>query len=274
MQKLKNALEYLNKIKSVIARSEKVFLFLDYDGTLTEIKNKPEYAKPSKKLTGLINTINSSKFIISIISGRQLKDLKKILYNINLTKINLIGSHGAEIKFAGENNIIYQYDNNLLRDNDIIKNLKKKILKFAAKIENSMIEEKPFSFAFHYRNSPIKEKTKINELIDYLREQEKIYKFRYLEMKKVIEVMPAGINKGSVISKILKKYNESSRKIKNAFTICIGDDVSDEDLFTANRTGINIKVSKQPNLTKTAATYYLKSPREVLSFLEKIAFEK
>lgn len=270
MQKLKNAFDCLHQIKSEIDKSEKVFLFIDYDGTLTEIKNKPEYAKPGKKLIEFINTINNPKFAIIIISGRPLKDLAKILNKMDLTKINLIGNHGAEIKFAAINNNVYKYSNISMLNYKTIKILKKKIREYAHDIENSQIEEKPFSFAFHYRNSPLKEMAKIKELINYLEEQKKIFKFRYLKMKKVIEVMPVNLNKGSVIPIILKKYVKSTKYTKNIFIICIGDDITDEDLFNANKTGINIRVSRPHSLTKTAASYYLKNPDEVLSFLEKI----
>lgn len=270
MQKLKNAFDFLHQTKSEINKSEKVFLFLDYDGTLTEIKNNPEYAKPGKKLIEFINTTDNPKFVISIISGRTLKDLVKILNKTDLTKINLIGNHGAEIKFAAINNNVYKYSDISMANYKTIKILKKKIREYANNIANSQIEEKPFSFALHYRNSPLKEMTKIKELTDYLKEQKKIYKFRYLKMKKVIEVLPTDLNKGSVVPLILEKYVKSTQYIKNTFIICIGDDITDEDLFNANQTGINIKVSSLYSLTKTAASYYLKNPDEVLSFLEKI----
>jgi trehalose-6-phosphatase len=52
--------------------------------------------------------------------------------------------------------------------------------------------------------------------------------------------------------------------------LCIGDDITDEDLFKKNSRGINIKVTDNACNIETAAEYYLKNPQDALSFLENI----
>ena len=46
----------------------------------------------------------------------------------------------------------------------------------------------------------------------------------------IIEVKPQGVSKGGIVERIL---NELSRRGPPDFVLCIGDDRSDEDMFTA-----------------------------------------
>jgi trehalose-phosphatase len=52
--------------------------------------------------------------------------------------------------------------------------------------------------------------------------------------------------------------------------VYVGDDRTDEDAFAALPEGITIKVGEP---TKTAASFYLKSPEEVKRFLEWLAMQ-
>ena len=46
----------------------------------------------------------------------------------------------------------------------------------------------------------------------------------------IIEVKPQGVSKGGIVERIL---NDLSRRGPPDFVLCIGDDRSDEDMFTA-----------------------------------------
>jgi len=92
-------------------------------------------------------------------------------------------------------------------------------------------------------------------------------------MKKVIEVMPEKQSKGTAIQKVLGVYGSRAENKKNClkyFIVCIGDDVTDEDLFEANKSGVNIRVQKESKKLNTCAEYYLTDPDEVILFLEQL----
>jgi len=274
MEKIKSALAYLESIKKEVKKSELIFLFLDYDGTLTEIRSRPAEAIPGKDLIGLLNGLLDSRFIITIISGRSLDDLKKMIKEIKLKGINLVGSHGSEIQLANSESIIETDQGNQLEEKQAVDAVKKLVIPRARKIKNILIEEKPISLAIHYRNIPEEESIKIEELVDYIDGLKKRYDFRYMALKKLIEIMPSYLNKGMAIKKITdSSKNRDLKKGKN-LVICIGDDVTDEDLFLANKSGVNIKVKhspgQAPDSLDTEADYYLGDPGEVIYFLKNI----
>lgn len=272
MTDLKHAFDCLQTIKKRIEDSNKFFLFLDYDGTLTPIVNNPGDAKPLPGFIKLLEKSKSKKTIISIVSGRDIKDLFKLLEKADTSAINLAGSHGSDIIFSpasGKKNKTRSFS---AKEISTIRHLKKSVSLHLCKIPNSRIEEKPYSFAFHYRDTPAEELYKIDEIIDLLKQEQKEHDFKYIIMKKVIEVMPKKQSKGAVIKKIIQSYiasgnNKDSLKY---LILCIGDDVTDEDLFAANTSGINIRVQQEAGKIKTLAKYYLKNPEEVIHFLEKI----
>jgi trehalose-phosphatase len=276
MKTIISALSSIDSIKKRIHKTDRVFLFLDYDGTLTEIKSRPEEALPGKDMIDFFNKFTGNKYIISIISGRSLKDLKSLLRNIRSKEINLIGSHGLEIQFADNLKESDDIQPVQLKETRQIEILKKMIIPQAEKIKNTLIEVKPASFAIHYRNVPAEEIDNVHSLIKKIDNMKKQYSFRYLNMKKVVEIMPVDIDKGKSINRIIKASNVNNNK--DHLIICIGDDVTDEDMFLTNKSGINIKVTRIPIKTfegisrklETEADYYLKNPGEVICFLKRI----
>jgi len=157
MTDLKHAFNYLCSIRDSIAASDKFFLFLDYDGTLAHITSKPEDAKPLPRLIRLFEKFNSKKTVINIVSGRDINNLCTLLNSTDISGINLIGSHGSDIIFASSGGQIKQTGNFTSKESEAIRYLKDKVALYSSEIKNSRIEEKPYSFALHYRDTPAKE---------------------------------------------------------------------------------------------------------------------
>ncbi len=278
MKKPESALAYLKTIKEDVKKAGMTFLFLDYDGTLTEIRSKPEEAVPGKNLIDLLNGISDNKFTITIISGRSLENLKNIIKEVDLERINLVGSHGSEIQLASSNLTFKTGLDHIQEDKKTIDKVKGLVIPRAEQIKNIHIEEKPISLAIHYRNIPEEEQVKIEKLVDYIEGLKKSYDFRYMALKKLIEIMPSHLNKGMAINTVIDSCKTSCFDIGidmgKTLIICIGDDVTDEDLFLSNKPGVNIKVKHSPEQAPedldTAADYYLNDPEEVIFFLKSI----
>ncbi len=192
-------------------------------------------------------------------SGRPIIDLLNFFKGIG-NDINLIGSHGAEIKYKGEKPYILES----------VKKIIKKLRKIRDEIELILkdfpcfyIEDKKVSFAIHYRNCPKEYLGNLAKIRNAIREYEKKLPINIIEGKKVIEVKPANIDKGRAVNGFKDKYG-----LSNEITICIGDDVTDEHMFESNKEGLNIKVINK-NI-KTNASYYIKNVAEVQKFLEGI----
>ncbi|PIZ13225.1 MAG: trehalose-phosphatase, partial [Elusimicrobia bacterium CG_4_10_14_0_8_um_filter_37_32] len=88
MNYLYNNKTILRKIK----KSNKILLFLDYDGTLTPIVSKPEAAVLSHRTKKILKILsNDCRFILVVITGRSVSDIKKL---VGINRIIYIGNHG------------------------------------------------------------------------------------------------------------------------------------------------------------------------------------
>jgi len=167
--------------------------------------------------------------------------------------------HGGQIKYAGSEISIQAKIKNTLPE---IIGLKEKVTKIINDIPCYTIEDKGLSFALHYRRCRDKDLTHLRKINPILFEYIKDRPIELMQMKKVVEVKPKGINKGNAVDTINRKYKKNIPSLN----ICLGDDVTDEYLFKSNTSGINIKVGESEYLD-SEAEYYLKDIKEVHQFL-------
>jgi trehalose 6-phosphate synthase/phosphatase len=256
-----NLTEFLDKIRA----NKYIFLFLDYDGTLVGFKDEPDEAVPPERVKELLLKLSSKdNLIVTIVSGRTIQNLLEFFKDIDTSGINWIGVHGAQYKY-GSGTI--KMSPEAEKAVPMIKDLKSKLLNITRNFPCIFIEDKKISMALHYRKCRNKELSKIPELIDIIDDYVTDKPLDYLDMKKVIEVKPKNINKGSSIDIIRSRY----KNLIPYINICIGDDMTDKYLFKANDKGINIKVGTDSR-EGLKTEYYLKNSDEVYSFLNSTIF--
>lgn len=257
-------IELINRIKTF----EDIFLFLDYDGTLSGFRREPGDARPSKRIKKIISALaDDPNVTTTIVSGRSMDDLLGLFKDFDTSIINWSGVHGLQMKFGSD--VLIQSEEISFVLPKIFK-IKKELSGIVNKYPCYIFEDKGVSFALHYRKCPKESIVFLDNIKDHLKKYEQDKSVEVLHMKKVIEVKPAGINKGDTIEAV------SGRVVKSNFSsinICIGDDITDEYLFRANPGGINIKVGKEES-RKVAAEYYLNGVSEVHWFLNKILKRK
>lgn len=252
----------LHRIKNVLY-GQRLFLFLDYDGTLSPIANTPDNAVlPQITKNILKHLVGKTDHRIAIISGRKLSDIKT---KIGLRNIIYAGNHGleivgAKIRFKSP---VTQKLKQIMRI--ITQDLRSKLLG----VKGALVEGKGLTLSIHYRlvskkNLSIFEKI-ISEVTDPLVAYNKI---RINPGKKVYEIKPAvNWDKGKVVLWIMARQQSVLGKGK-FLPVYIGDDITDEDAFKAlKKKGLTIFVG---NPRRSAADYYLKSPGEVKKFLNLI----
>lgn len=246
--------DLINKIKSSFNKASHKILFLDYDGTLVPIVSKPHLAAPDKDLKELLTSLSQiPNTDVVIISGRKKEDLVKWFDGI---KLNFICEHGIFIKKYNKN---WETLVNISPDfKEAIKNIMEV---YVDRLPQSFIEEKEFSIVFHYRNAdPELASLRVAELIDELLILTGNMQVNLILGNKVIEIRPAGIDKGVAANIFLreKPYN---------FILAVGDDTTDEDLFMSlPEEAITIKVG----LGRSFAKYSAKSYIEVRKLLESL----
>lgn len=256
---MRSILREWRKLKDRVSERS-VFLFLDYDGTLTPIVGTPEKAIISRAVRTLLHELSRSpRCTLAIISGRALKDIRNI---IGLKGIIYSGNHGLEIagpKIAFEPMAPSGY-------RAILERIKRDLNKKLSSINGAFVEDKGLSLSLHFRLAQKKDiplvKTIFHETIILYLVKNKI---KVKIGKMVLEARPPlEWDKGRVVLWLLARQQFISGK--NALLpIYIGDDVTDEDAFKALRKkGLTIAVGGPRH---SMAQYYLKDTGEVTKFL-------
>ncbi len=240
-----------------------VFLFLDFDGTLSPIVSTPDKAVIPRPVKILLKEISQKKdFKVAIISGRSLADIKK---RVGVEGIIYSGNHGLEVespKIKHKPQISAEYMEGL-------KKLKEE-LKYRLKgIKGAFIEDKGISLAVHFREAGKKETNLIKTIFrEVAIIPSVVKKIKIRTGKKVIEAgPPIEWDKGKMVLWLLSRQ-KFYLDDKAVVAFYLGDDVTDEDAFKAlKKDGVTILVGGN---RVSHANYYLNNSKEVYELLTRI----
>jgi len=260
---IQHLFDRLDRIIIQAQAASHICLFLDYDGTLVGIKKYPSDARPSIKTKIILSRLISSRRIEPVlVSGRPVSQLESFFGDIEIGQLAMIGSHGAEIRKAGKKPHILEIAKKHIC---ALSDLKQKVLNITGTSSCFYVEDKTVSLAIHYRNCPAGSLDILDKIRKKLQDYTSRLPLEIIEGKKVIEVKSMAINKGTAI----KEWIQYSCSGQDNLVLCIGDDVTDEFMFEANRYGLNIKVAAKPNI-QSVAPYYLRGVGQVQQFLLKL----
>jgi trehalose-phosphatase len=132
-------------------------------------------------------------------------------------------------------------------------------------IDGTLIEEKRFSLAVHYRLAEEADVPQISAAVD--RAVALDMRLRKAHGKKLFEIRPdIDWDKGKALLFLLDALGLDGPDVVPFY---IGDDVTDEDAFAVLAgCGIGILVSDTPRATD--ATYWVQAPWEVYALLERL----
>jgi len=240
-----------------------IFIFLDYDGTLVPIVDKPEKAIIPVSLKALLRRLSDNpRFKLAFISGRSLEDIKS---KIGLKNVIYSGNHGLEIegpKIKFQPLVSPRYKLTL-------RHIKNDLQQKISSIRGAFVEDKGLSLSLHYRLADKKDIPKVKTIfhetvILYLIRN----RIKIKAGKMVLEVRPhLEWDKGKIVLWLLARQR-FTLKGKEVVPIYIGDDETDEDAFKVlKNNGITVFVGKP---RPSYARYYLKDADEVKEFLKRI----
>ncbi len=224
---------------------EEAALFLDFDGTLVEIVERPgDVAICARNLASLERLSSMMNGALAIVTGRDVATVDGFLTPFRFA---VSGVHGFEARRPGRE------IERIGADLDALGRVSERLARFRDEHEGVLLEHKPASVSLHFRQRP-ELGTKAREAVDQAVAGEDGVKV--LPGKMVFEVKAHAGDKGAAIDEFMAEAPFCGR-----IAVFIGDDVTDEAAFRVvnARGGVSIKVGGG----ETVATYRLADPAAV-----------
>jgi trehalose 6-phosphate phosphatase len=231
---------------------DQLALFLDFDGTLVAIANRPDDVRLDPQTRDALADLNRLLGgALAIVTGRDIAVIDRFLAPLRLS---IAGVHGLMRRDAQGKTYASAFDSGLPAA------IEKAVLPLLAKHPELLVERKYGALALHYRAHPELEKASIEALENAVGE---LHETEIKRGKMVIEVKAIGGNKGAAVADFLKEKPFAGRR-----AVFAGDDVTDEDAFILvnARNGVSIKVGPG----STHATYRTAGTVEFLEWLRHL----
>ncbi len=221
----------------------RLMLFLDFDGTLVPIAERPEHVSMNKAMRQTLDRLGRHVPVV-VVSGRPVKDLRRV---IGLESLHYIGLHGFSYG-APRNPPSWLAPRPPRR---IVRIWKQALNAVAGKVQGAWVEDKGISVVLHNRQVAARDRRRLHRgAMDSLQNRLHGKPIRLLRGKHVMEILPAtDCDKGIAVLQLLKKPWARSR-----VPVYIGDDITDiPALKVAARSGVAIQVGSIPHAPKTCA---------------------
>jgi trehalose 6-phosphate phosphatase len=240
-------------------------VFLDYDGTLTPIADRPEDAVISQGMRRTVREL-AGRCPVCVVSGRDRWLVQQLM---GLDNLIVAGSHGFDI-WSPEGTIEREEGT---ASEALLDEVKARLHEELDPIKGALVEPKRTSVAAHYRLVSDEERPRVREVVDTIL-AEHPEELRITPGKMVYEIQPKiEWDKGRAVLYLLETLNLDREDVVPLY---LGDDVTDEDAFqTLADRGIGIFVGSpdDPEVARrtTAADFILLSTEEVKQFLDTLA---
>jgi len=187
-------------------------LFLDVDGTLLDIAERPDAvvvpARLSRTLAVLHDRLGGA---LALVSGRPVKALDRLFAPLRLPAA---GVHGAQWRLRPGGTIAQPTSGTLSPA------VRGRLMALARAHPGVLVEDKGCSLALHYRSAPLARPSLAAALKELLRGAADL---RLLPGKRVFEVVAGGSDKSAALQRFLDQAPFAGRS-----PVYLGDDVTDE----------------------------------------------
>jgi trehalose 6-phosphate phosphatase len=195
-------------------------VFLDFDGTVSEIVEVPSEARPVAGAREVLSELARKVAVVSIVSGRSAQQLLEWMGS----EIEIWGVHGAEHVVDGR----VEFSDFAAPYASVMAEIRKELEARSAelKLPGVLVEDKGAIVALHYRNAPSPEKARaiLEELASEVAREHEV---EMLPGRMVIELKPpVKFSKADVVERLARKHELRAA----AF---LGDDVGDLAAFDA-----------------------------------------
>jgi trehalose 6-phosphate phosphatase len=236
------------------ALSDGCALFLDIDGTLLELAERPDAARPDRAVTRLLPALRQALGgALALVTGRSISDADRLFPGMALP---VAGQHGCERRDAHGTLYLHAPAPGTLAQ------LRALFTAFAESHDGVLLEDKGHSLAIHYRQAPnlaaLVHKT-VREAVAAIG----ITGYQLQPGKCLLELRPDGRDKGTAIGDFMDEAPFRGRR-----PVFVGDDSGDEHGFAVVETlrGWSIKVGRG----RTRARYRLEDVTAVRRWLNAL----
>ncbi|HWO88297.1 MAG TPA: bifunctional alpha,alpha-trehalose-phosphate synthase (UDP-forming)/trehalose-phosphatase [Gemmatimonadales bacterium] len=236
-------------------------LFLDYDGTLAPIAERPDLAHlPEDARRALEQAVRAPELDVTIVSGRPLDELRAM---VGVEGLTLVGEHGYDIEGPG-----VSFRHEVPRAVQVALARAEEELR-ALDVPGSIVERKRAGIAFHFRAVvPEYQERAAASAAAIMRRR----RLAVLHGKAVVEGRPGALwDKGRAVLHILNARHGPEWPSRTR-ALYVGDDTTDGFAFAALRgIGRSILVRDSGSSEGLQADFLLRSPLDVANLVRWLA---
>ncbi|OBI55611.1 trehalose-phosphatase [Mycobacterium sp. E796] len=264
MSRIADALQAYSQVRELVATRQPA-VFLDFDGTLSEIVEHPDSARLVEGAEEALRAL-ATRCPVTVVSGRDVADVRE---RAKVDGVWYAGNHGLELVAPDGT----YYENAASAGvADTLARAAGRLAEALSDVPGIVVEHKRFSVAVHYRNANPHD---VDRLFVAARDVGRTEGLRVTPGRKVIALRPnlgwdAGATLNWLLRRILGSYGADPGTV---LPIYVGDDITDEDAFDAVQfDGVGIVVRHDEDGDRdSAALFSLENPSVVTDFVSQLA---
>ena len=267
----------LSAVEHAYKSSKNRVVIIDFNGTLVVKEPAGKYLKreilgtsgfkPSQLTSLALSRLCADpKNTVYVVSGDSQQNLEMAVGNI--PGLGLAASNGACFTDPGHSEREWEYLDFGVDWNAVKVVAMPIISKFTARTNGSFVKLTHSSIGWSYYScDPEWGSLQASHLVTELGTALRSFDVRFVALKGILEVVPKKLHKGHIVKQILEGTHKKSPV---DFVLCMGDDISDEKMFSSvinfasdsdepNSYAFNVAVGKKP----TKASFYVEDASEV-----------
>lgn len=248
-------------IEERLAQANRLWLFLDYDGTLADFAPTPEHVEPVPEVVDLLTRLGERpRLRVAVVSGRRLSHVQSLL---PVSGILLAGTYGVELRMPGGERIDRVAYATI---RPVLGALKPGWEELIEGREGFFLEDKDWALALHARFA---EEGEAEKVLDAARKMAlaaaSAGPFRLLGGHKFLEIGPRIAHKGQTVAYLLENH-----PWPGALPLYMGDDDKDEEAFGVIKALGGMAILVAGEARDTQADCRLESPQAACQWLRTL----
>ncbi len=249
------------QIMEQLLHQDRLWLFLDYDGTLADFAPTPEHVVADPEVISIVSRlVLCPRVRVAVISGRPLDQIRQLLPR---SHIWLAGTYGVEVQTpSGE--ILRRAEWEVIRP--ALEQLKPFWQQLIADRTGFLLEDKGWALALHARFANDAEAAQVlwaaaTSTVTLVSSGE----FRLLHSQHFLEICPILAHKGRAVDYVLDRF-----AWPGGLPVYLGDDDNDEDAFEVIKARHGVAVLVAAIARTTLADTQLDSPQAARDWLNQL----